>query len=209
MKHIIAINAGPRKGWNTDLLINRAADGAREAGAEVEVIDLYKLEKFTGCRACFGCKREPNYGRCIVKDGFTDVLEKIRQADGLIIGSPNYLGEMTGVFRALYERLIFQYLTYNREEPCANDRMIPVLLIMTSNVPDGTYPGFMEKYKGTFERFIGPCETLWAGNTLQVKDYSQFNWTYFDPEQKQKSREEDFPAKLSEAYEAGQRMVSA
>ena len=61
----------------------------------------------------------------------TDTL--ITEADGLIICSPNYLGEMTASFRALYERLVFQSLTYNRETPCCNQNPIPVLLIMTSN----------------------------------------------------------------------------
>ena len=203
MKHIIAVNAGPRKGWNTDLLINSAADGAREAGAEVEVIDLYSLPKFTGCRSCFGCKREPNIGKCVVNDALQEVLEKIRNADGLIVGSPNYLGELTAEFRAFYERLIFQSLTYNREEPCCNTRMIPVVLFMTSNAPEGTYTELMNRYKGMIERFVGPCSTLTAGNTLQVKDYSIYNWTAFDPEKKFKSREEDFPGKLQEAYELG------
>ena len=57
-KKIIAVNAGPRKGWNTDTLIAEAAKGAEAAGALVEKFDLYRLEKFTGCIPCFGCKKE-------------------------------------------------------------------------------------------------------------------------------------------------------
>ena len=49
MKKIVAINAGPRKGFNTDTLVKKAADGAAAAGAEIIWFDLYKLEKFTGC----------------------------------------------------------------------------------------------------------------------------------------------------------------
>lgn len=64
------------------------------------------------------------------------MLDAIREADGLIIGSPNYLSNMTASFRALYERLIFQNLTYNAQKPCCNEQPIPVLLIMTSNAPD-------------------------------------------------------------------------
>ena len=208
MKHIIAVNAGPRKGWNTDLLIKSASEGAQAAGAEVEQIDLYSLETFTGCRSCFSCKREPNFGKCIIADGLKDVLEKIRNADGLIIGSPNYLSDLTAEFRAFFERLIFQSLTYNREEPCCNTHFIPVVLIMTSNAPEGSYTELMNRYKGMFERFVGPCSTLTAGNTLQVKDYSIYNWTIFDPEAKFRSREEDFPGKLAAAYELGKSMVS-
>ena len=86
-KKIIAVNAGPRKGWNTDILISEAVKGAEEAGAEVERFDLFRLEKFTGCISCFGCKREAWKGHCICRDGLTPVLDAIRGADGLIIGS--------------------------------------------------------------------------------------------------------------------------
>ena len=57
-KRIIAVNAGPRKGWNTDTLISEAVRGAEQEGAEVVRYDLYKLERFTGCISCFGCKKE-------------------------------------------------------------------------------------------------------------------------------------------------------
>ena len=112
-KKIVVVNAGPRKGWNTDTLLMEAAKGAESAGAEIVKFDLFKLEKYTGCISCFGCKREKFKGHCICKDGLTPVLDAICESDGLIIGSPNYLSEMTASFRALYERLIFQNLTYN------------------------------------------------------------------------------------------------
>lgn len=56
MKKIIAINCSPRSTWNTATLVREAAKGAEAQGAQVAVIDLYKLEKFTGCISCFGCK---------------------------------------------------------------------------------------------------------------------------------------------------------
>ena len=105
-KKIIAVNAGPRKGWNTDTLIDEAIKGAESAGAEVQKFNLFRLEKYTGCISCFGCKKNKYKGNCIRKDGLTEVLDAIREADGLIIGSPNYLGELTASFRALYERLV-------------------------------------------------------------------------------------------------------
>ena len=53
MKKIIAINCSPRSNGNTAQLINEAALGAKIENAQVKVIDLYKLEKFTGCISCF------------------------------------------------------------------------------------------------------------------------------------------------------------
>lgn len=213
MKKIIAINAGPRKGWNTDQLIKEAVKGAESAGAEVEYIDLYRLEKFTGCISCFACKLQKTYGKCMCKDGLYEVLEKIREADGLIIGSPNYLGNLTAGFRALYERLVFQSLTYNKEQPNCNNHMIPVLLITTSNCGEEMYgmigyDAMLESYQKTLESFVGPTEVFICGNTLQVNDYSRYTWTIFDPDEKKKHHDETFDEYLKKAYEKGVALIS-
>lgn len=208
-KKIVAVNAGPRKGWNTDTLIKEAARGAEEAGAAVEYYDLFKLEKYTGCISCFGCKKERNKGRCICRDGLTPVLDAIREADGLIIGSPNYLSNLTASFRALYERLIFQNLTYNAETPCCNEHPIPVLLIMTSNAPDTMYTGLIDSYQQTMNGFVGPTKVLVSGDTLQLKDYSKtdWRWSMFDPEAKKERHETVFPEEMKKAYEMGMALL--
>ena len=208
-KKIIAVNAGPRKGWNTDTLITEAVRGAEDAGAAVEKFDLFRLEKYTGCISCFGCKKEINKGRCVYRDGMTLVLDAVREADGLIIGSPNYLGEMTASFRAFYERLIFQNLTYNTEHPCCSARKIPVLLIMTSNAPDNMYQELLRNYQQTFSRFVGPTDVFVSGDTLQLKDYSKtdWQWTMFDPDAKYNRHETVFPQECKKIYEIGASMA--
>ena len=208
-KKIVAVNAGPRKGWNTDTLITEALKGAISAGAVVEHFDLFQLEKYTGCISCFGCKKEKFKGHCICKDGLAPVLDAIREADGLIIGSPNYLGEMTASFRALYERLVFQNLTYNRETPCCNEHPIPVLLIMTSNAPDTAYTGLIENYRQTLSRFVGPTDVFVSGDTLQLKDYSKTDWPWsiFNPQSKQDRHENVFPQECKRAFDMGEAMA--
>ncbi len=207
-KKIVAVNAGPRKGWNTDTLITQASKGAGSAGAEIFRFDLFRIEKYTGCISCFGCKKESTKGHCICSDGLTPVLDAIREADGLIIGSPNYLSELTASFRALYERLIFQSLTYNLETPCVNQNVIPVLLIMTSNAPDTAYQGLVKNYQQTLSRFVGPTEVLISGDTLQLKDYSKtdWQWTLFDPQAKKERHETVFPQDCAKAFELGKKL---
>ena len=208
-KKIVVVNAGPRKGWNTDSLLTEAAKGAEAAGAEIIRFDLFKLERYTGCISCFGCKREKFKGHCICRDGLTPVLDAIRESDGLIIGSPNYLGELTASFRALYERLIFQNLTYNMEHPCCNERPVPVILVMTSNAPDTMYLPLLKNYQGTLERFVGPTQLLVSGNTLQLKDYDKTDWpwTMFDPVAKKQRHETVFPKECQKAFEMGKALT--
>ncbi len=207
-KKIVAVNAGPRKGWNTDTLIEEAMKGAVSAGAEVQKFDLFRLEAYTGCVSCFGCKREAHKGHCVRRDGLTPVLDAIRGADGLILGSPNYLSELTASFRALYERLVFQNLTYNAETPCCNQNPLPVLLIMTSNAPDTAYTSLLSGYQGTLSRFVGPTEVLISGDTLQLKDYSKTDWPwFFDAEEKRRRHETVFPQECKKAFEMGAALV--
>ena len=212
MKHIVAINASPRTSWNTGTLIREAAQGVESEGAEVKIFDLYKLEKFTGCISCFGCKLPANKGKCIYQDGLAPVLEEIRHADGLIIGTPNYLGDVSAGFRALYERLIFQYIIYKKEQRGYSDRRIPVLFIMTSNAseeyytPEG-YGKMVAGYQNSLSNFIGPTKVMICGDTLQVNDYNKYDWTIFDPEAKKERHENVFPEEKQKAFQLGAEMI--
>ena len=204
-KTIVAVNAGPRMGWNTETLLSHASRGAEAAGASVVRFDLFRLERYTGCISCFGCKKERFKGHCVCRDGLTPVLDAIREADGLLLASPNYLGELTASFRALYERLIFQNLTYNLETPSCCARPIPVLLIMTSNAPSGAYRDLLRGYGQTLRRFVGPTEILVSGDTRQLRDYGKTDWpwTMFDPEAKQRRHETVLPQECERAFAMG------
>lgn len=209
---VVAINASPRRGWNTSILVNEAAEGARSKGADVVHFDLYDLDDFKGCVSCFGCKLGDNTGVCVHRDGLTSVLDEVRTADALIIGTPNYLGEATAAFRAFYERLVFQYITYKVEPRSYNDRRIPVLFIMTSNVPEEAYPqmgydSVLSKYRQTLDAFIGPTSTYICGDTLQVNDYGRYDWTLFDSEKKKARNETEFPREKREVFLMGSELV--
>ena len=212
MKKIIAINASPRTAWNTGTLIREAAKGAESEGAEVKVYDLYQSEKFTGCISCFGCKLPEHQGVCVCKDGLTPILDDIRNADGLIIGTPNYLGDVSAGFRALYERLIFQSLTYKTEPRSYNERRIPVLFIMTSNAAEEFYAqiGYdkmLANYQNMLCNMVGPTKVMISSDTLQVSDYSKYNWTMFDPEAKKQRHETVFPTDKEKAFSLGAEMT--
>ena len=71
------------------------------------------------------------------------------------------------------------------------------------------YLNMMQNYRQTFNRFVGPTEMFISGNTLQLKDYSRtdWQWTMFDPEAKQKRHDEVFPQECQKAYELGAALV--
>ena len=212
--NIVAINTSPRTNWNTAQLVKEAANGAESAGAKVQYFDLYRQEKFTGCISCFGCKREPNEGWCICKDGLYPILQAIKEADAVIIGTPNYLSQPSAGFHALYERLMFQNITYQKENWNYHENNKPVLFILTSNSPEETYaPGglnhpMLESCRQILESSIGPTEVMISGNTLQVKDYTRYRWTAFSARQKQDRHDTVFPGELDKARNMGTALVS-
>jgi multimeric flavodoxin WrbA len=208
-KTIVAINASPRRNWNTDSLINKAIEGAKSEGAEVVKFDLFRLEKFTGCMSCFKCKKKGYEGFCILKDGLRPVINAILQSDGVIIGAPIYFGDLCAQFKLLYERLLFPFLTYNTDRISCNKRPIPVLLITTCNARQDYYRDLMDKYKKEFDRFVGPTETMIASETLQVRDYSVYDWNMFDADQRIERHEKAFPLDLQRAYDLGVKQFKA
>ena len=65
----------------------------------------------------------------------------------------------------------------------------------------------MKAYQKELTEAVGNTKVMIAGDTLQVRDYSRFNWTIFDPAAKQKRHENVFPKEQKEAFELGARMV--
>ena len=214
MTRIVAINASPRTAWNTATLVRDASRGAQEAGAEVQVFDLYQLDPFMGCRSCFACKRGKTAGHCAYPDGLTPVLDAIREADGVIIGTPNYLGDVSAGLYALIERLVFQNLTYQTDPRWYREPSTPALFIMTSNAPDGAYQqgGFyadmLQSKLLVLGNAIGPTRPFVCGSTLQVNDYSRYEWTMFDAEVRQRRHEEVFPLQREQVTKMGAELVS-
>ena len=213
MKKIVAINTSPRTEWNTATLVREAARGAESEGAGVKIFDLYQLEKFTGCISCFECKLGENKGKCANQDGLAPVLEEIRSADGLIIGTPNHLGDVSAGFHALYERLIFQHITYKNEIASYVERLIPVFFIMTSHAaeenytPNG-YGKIVSDCQNSLGLFVGPTKVMICGDTLHVDDYGKYEWTMFDPEAKKARRQSVFPTEKQKAFDFGAAMVT-
>ena len=207
----IAINGSPRKGWNTDLLLQEALRGAQDAGAETELIQLSDLT-FSGCRSCFACKRAGDEtGRCMWKDDLGPVLDKMLSADAVFMGSPIYLGNVSGMMYCLMERLIFSLLSYDDYSKKLFHGKVNSCFFFTMNAPkvfaNTGYRNIMKQYAKAMERLGGASEYYAACDTLQFEDYSKFAAGSFNAEHKRKMRETQFPKDLQAAYEIGFRLV--
>ncbi len=206
---IIAVNGSPRKSWNTATLLNKALEGAASQGAETELIQLYDLN-YKGCTSCFACKMKEgkSYGMCAVNDDVTPILDRIKEACAIILGSPIYLGGVTGEMRSFLERLIFPYLVYDPERSSLFKKKIPVGFIYTMGAPENRIKeaGYEQQFKlmdMILKRIFGASESLVVTDTYQFDDYSMYVATGMDSEAKAKRRREVFPTDCQKAYEMG------
>ena len=161
---LIAINGSPRKDKNTATLLNRALEGAASQGAETELINLYD-HNYKGCISCFACKMKngKSYGKCAVKDDLTPILEKVANADAIILGSPIYFGAVTGEMRSFIERFMFPYLVYDTSYSSIFGKKIPTGFIYTMNVTkekmkDVGYEQGLSFVENAMERLFGSFE---------------------------------------------------
>ena len=206
MKTII-LNASPRKNNNTAQLLREAERGAQSAGSETEFVNLYDLQ-FTGCRSCLACKRAgAERCRCFWPDDLSPLIEKIFQADALIIGSPIYFSDTTSQFHAVMERLGFTTLSYDDYSNYFTGT-VNFGMILTMNAPqmiyDQMYAARMEEQKNIFARSLnGRAELLTSFDTLQVADYSKYSMGGFSEEHKKSVHENQFPQDLKKAFEMG------
>ena len=209
MKKIIIIDGGPRKIFNTASMLQKFAEGASSVGSEVEVktVRLYDLD-YKGCMSCMACKIKGRASNvCKFKDALTPILEEIAQADGLVLGSPIYFGDVTGQMRTFLERLAFPWLSYNDYSMTAPKRMPVVLLETMNGLPERNNSQGYGSMGYCIKAALGEPERLYAYNTYQVKNYNNFELAGFSEEAKRNYRDEHWEQDQQAAYDAGKRMA--
>jgi len=97
---VLGIYGSPRKGGNSDQLLDEALRGAREAGAEVLSVRCADL-RMSGCLECGGCD---NTGQCVVQDDMQTVYPQLEEADAIILASPMFFYNVSSQAKALIDR---------------------------------------------------------------------------------------------------------
>ena len=163
------------------------------------------------------CKRKDSNsaGRCAIQDDLTPILDKLRAADGIIMGSPVYFGNVSGYFRSFMERFYFSLLRYSDPPASQLERPIPTGMIYTMNIPQSAMQE-MHYYEelgriNDFSAMLLKCEkveTLYVCDTFQFTDYSLYEADLFDPAHKAAMRETLFPQDCAKAFELGRKIAA-
>ena len=99
-KRVLGVVGSPRRGGNTETLVDEVLWGAEEAGALTEKVILSELE-IAPCRACDACRRE---GRCLQEDDMAELLERMQLSQVWVLGTPIYYWGPTAQFKAFIDR---------------------------------------------------------------------------------------------------------
>jgi multimeric flavodoxin WrbA len=118
---VLGIVGSPRKGGNTEIMVEEALAAAREAGAETDIFLIYD-KTIAGCDACGSCFKT---GKCKIKDDMQSLYQKMEAADAILFGTPVYFHSYTAQAKAIIDRT-FCYL---RDKPLNGKVAAPVLAL--------------------------------------------------------------------------------
>ena len=147
--NVLAIVGSPRKGGNTDILVDRVIQGAKSQRPDVSVTKIYVNDLgLEPCRGDVSCRKT---GKCVISDDMARILEMIEQADALILGSPLYRGYLPGQMKVLLDRT-----NPLEKEIDANQMRMPrkrVLGLLMSIVPQKLQMKMMQEMAGGMGHF--------------------------------------------------------
>ncbi|MBK5112176.1 MAG: flavodoxin family protein [Candidatus Heimdallarchaeota archaeon] len=99
---VLGIVGSPRRGGNTELLVDEVLAGAKDAGAEIKKIILNDL-KIGHCQGCNACSEN---GQCKYSDDMDIINEEMNKSTAFVYGTPVYYWGPTGIFKTFYDRLL-------------------------------------------------------------------------------------------------------
>lgn len=111
-KKVLILSGSPRKNGNSDILCDEFMKGALENGNEVEKIRASE-KKIDYCRACYACR---GTGVCAIKDDMADILQKMIDADVLVLASPVYFYSIDAQLKALIDRTVARWTEVKDKE---------------------------------------------------------------------------------------------
>ena len=213
-KKIYAINGSPRKGYNTDQLLQSYLKGAESISPNIETEMIYLYDyNYTGCRECMVCKLKngSSYGRCGYPDDIHQLLQDVSLSDAIVFGTPVFFYEMSAELRAFIERLMYPYTQFKKNAPrVIAPKKIPIDFIYTMNVTEDEMEssGYKQIFSVTENWLSGifghSPNQLYSCYTYQYKDYEKYEADFWNIAWKKKVHEEQFPKDMEKAYQMGQ-----
>lgn len=154
---VLGIGGSPRKGGNTDTLLDSALEGAKSGGADIEKIVLNDLS-FRPCQECGGCDKT---GICVVQDDMRLVYEKLDSADAVIVASPVFFGSLSAQLKMMIDRLQCRWvLKYVLKRAVTSKRKRKGIFLSAGGASKKEY---FENAKSIIKMFFATLDIKYAG----------------------------------------------
>lgn len=114
MKKVVLINGSPNTHGCTYTALTEVGRGLNDHGVDAEILHI-GTHRIPGCKGCFACRK---LGNCVIDDVVNEIAEKLKNADGMIIGSPVYFASPNGSLTALLDRLYAAHGNGIMYKPC-------------------------------------------------------------------------------------------
>lgn len=112
-KKVLILSGSPRRGGNSDILCDEFMRGAQESGNETEKIRV-SAKKIAPCLACYYCRSHG--GECVHSDDMTQILQKMIDADVIVLSSPVYFYSIDAQLKAVIDRTVARWLEVKNKE---------------------------------------------------------------------------------------------
>ena len=192
MVKLCAIFGSPRRKGNTSLLLRKAIEGARDAGAEVAEIVL-RDKKLSPCLEIYGCKEA---GKCVIKDDFHEIVGQMLESNGVMLASPIFFYSVSAHAKILIDRCQSLWMKKYYIEKTDRKNWIPKRkgLFISLGATNGK------------KLFDGPLLTVkYFFDVLDMTLHKSLLYRGIDLE----GEINEYPEHLEEAYEAGRDLVKA
>ena len=153
--YALAINGSPRKGGNTELLLNEVLTELKTAGWETE-LEKVGGTAIRGCIACEKCFENKDNECSVKKDKFNAIFSKMVEADAMVLGSPTYFAAVSADLKALIERA--GYVAYANGHAFAGKIGAAVVAVRRGGA---THAYDTINHMFQMSRMIIPCSTYW------------------------------------------------
>ena len=166
MKNILIISASPRKGGNSDILCDEFLKGAKDSGNNAEKIFLRdrKINYCTGCGVC------NNTHKCVQKDDMSEILDKMVNADVIVLATPVYFYTMDAQLKTLIDRTVPRYTEISGKEFYFIVTAADADKSMLEKTVDGLR-GFTDCLKAPVEKGVIYAAGVWQAGEVNGTEY--------------------------------------
>lgn len=184
---VLGILGSPRKGGNSEILLDKALEGAKACGLDIEKIVLNELN-FSPCQECGGCDKT---GRCVIDDDMCTIYKKLEEAEAIILASPIFFGSLPAQVKAMIDRYqcrwIAKYVLDEKDQQTSKRGFL--ILVSGSNR----------------DRFFKNAESI-VKNFFAVLGV-EFKESLYCPNVDKKARILEHPDYLKRAFELGKNLL--